>query len=107
MRQAIIIISLIGSFTVFATTVHLLENSIMFLLFGIMPGRSDAVPASIMLTGYSVAAILVSSFIVLRNLTRLTAFLRATLPLVRNGINSTAHQVLAGLTRPTAEAPQA
>ncbi|MBC7512631.1 hypothetical protein H7142_03165 [Candidatus Saccharibacteria bacterium] len=82
MRQAIIIISLIGSFTVFATTVSLLESSVMFLLFGVVPGRTEAIPASVMLTVYSVAGVLVLSYIVLRNLTRLTAYLRATLPSV-------------------------
>ena len=82
MRQAVIIISLIGSFTVFSTTVHLFENSILFLLFGVVPGRNEAIPASVMLTVYSVAGILVLIYIVLRNLTRLTAYLRAALPRV-------------------------
>lgn len=55
MRQAIIFLSLLGSFTVFALTVQLFDILVMFLLFGILPGQATPLSANQMLVIYSAA----------------------------------------------------
>lgn len=59
MRQATTILSLLGSFIIFALTVNLFETSVMFVLFGILPDGSQRLSANQMLTIYLAATVLV------------------------------------------------
>lgn len=59
MRQLIIAFSLIGSFVVYAAVVDLFDTLVMFLLFGILPGRSEPISANHMLSIYTFASIAV------------------------------------------------
>lgn len=54
MRRAITMINLIGSFIVFGLTIGLFDTLVMFLLFGLIPGRDVALSATQMLTFYGV-----------------------------------------------------
>ena len=55
MRQVVVWSSLIGSAFVLALTVELFDNMVMFLLFGILPGRVEPLSADQMLLIYGVA----------------------------------------------------
>ena len=59
MRQAIIWLNLTGSFIVFALTIQLFDVVVMFLLFGIIPGRIEPLSADQMLAIYGAAAAVV------------------------------------------------
>jgi hypothetical protein len=62
MRQAVICMSLIGSFIVFALTIDLLNSIFMFLLFGILPGREEPLSANHMLAIYALATVFVFAY---------------------------------------------
>ena len=49
MRRQIIIANLTGSFAVFSLASGLFDHVLMFILFGLLPGRSEPLPASTML----------------------------------------------------------
>ena len=49
MRQNLIIVSLAGSFGIFTLTSELLHHALMFVLFGLLPGHTEPLPASTML----------------------------------------------------------
>lgn len=62
MRQVIVSLSLIGSFMVLALTIDLFDSLVMFLLFGILPGRVDPLSANQMLGIYATASVLVGGY---------------------------------------------
>jgi hypothetical protein len=55
MRQVVVWLSLTGSALVFALTIDLFDVMVMFLLFGILPGRIEPLSADQMLAIYGVA----------------------------------------------------
>lgn len=62
MRQILICLNLTGCFVVYALSIDLFENAVLFLLFGILPGREQPVPATEMLAVYAGAALLVLGY---------------------------------------------
>jgi hypothetical protein len=62
MRQLTIVLSLIGSFVVYALVVNLFDALFMFLLFGVLPGRSEQLSANQMLTIYGGATALIVAY---------------------------------------------
>lgn len=62
MRQAIITFNLIGSFVIYALSIDLFDNLIMFLLFGIVPGKNEQLSANQMLLLYTIAAVAVTVY---------------------------------------------
>ena len=77
MRQLIIASSLIGSFLIFSMVVNLFDTLVMFLLFGILPGRSEPVSANNMLAIYTAATFVVAGYAFRSNLTSIGTSLRA------------------------------
>ena len=76
MRQLIIASSLIGSFLIFSMVVNLLVTLVMFLLFGILPGRPEPVSANNMLAIYTAATIVVAGYAFRSNISSLSSSLR-------------------------------
>lgn len=62
MRQGVIIANLTGSFIVFALTIDLFDTLFMFVLFGIVPGRTEPLSANQMLFIYSAASIVTVAY---------------------------------------------
>ena len=71
MRESVIITSLIGSFVIFSLSVDLFSTLFMFVLFGILPGQSQPLSASSMLSVYSFAAGTVSLYVLRGGITAL------------------------------------
>lgn len=62
MRESLIITSLIGSFIVFCMSIDLFNAVVMFVLFGILPGQTNPLPAASMLAIYSAGAVLIAIY---------------------------------------------
>lgn len=62
MRQAIIWLNVIGMFIMFALTIDLFDALVMFLLFGILPGREEPLSANQMLSIYAAATLFVCGY---------------------------------------------
>lgn len=77
MRQAIVAVSLLGSLTIFALSVHLFDTLVMFLLFGILPGQERQLSANQMLTIYFAATAIVTLYGLRGATVSLTRMLRA------------------------------
>lgn len=80
MRQAIIGLSLIGSFTIFALTTQLFERAVMFLLFGITPANTSPVDADSMLFVYVGLGITVIGYVIFAATLSTIRTLRAIFP---------------------------
>ncbi len=62
MRQLLTFLNLTGSFIVLALTIDLFDTMFMFLLFGILPNRSESLSANQMLIIYGTASAIVAGF---------------------------------------------
>jgi hypothetical protein len=62
MRQATIVLSLAGSFMLYALTVNLFDTIFMFVLFGILPSRTEPLSADQMLAINGTATMIVLAF---------------------------------------------
>ena len=76
MRQAITVISLLGSFMVFALTIDLFDSLFMFVLFGVVPGRAEPIAANQMLSIYAASTIVVLLFSVRQQIIAVLRFAR-------------------------------
>lgn len=57
MRQVVTTLSLVGSFVIFALTIDLFGQVVMFALFGFVPGRSEPLSADQMIGIYAFATL--------------------------------------------------
>ncbi len=64
MRQLLTFLNLFGSFIVLALTIDLFDTMFMFLLFGVLPNRSEPLSANQMLMIYGAASVIVAGFAV-------------------------------------------
>lgn len=62
MRQLTVAVSLTGSFIIYALVVNLFDALFMFLLFGVLPGRTEQLSANHMLTIYCGATLLIVTY---------------------------------------------
>lgn len=62
MRRMLIIASLAGSLIVFALSVNLFDTLFMFIFFGVVPFKSEPIPADEMLLVYIVAGAFVLAY---------------------------------------------
>ncbi len=64
MRQLLTYLNIFGSFIVLALTIDLFDTMFMFLLFGVLPNRSEPLSANQMLMIYGAASVIVAGFAV-------------------------------------------
>ncbi|MDQ5932017.1 MAG: hypothetical protein QG649_102 [Patescibacteria group bacterium] len=62
MNKVVTILSIFGSFIIYALTVDLFEQLFMFVLFGFIPGRAEPLTANQMLFIYGFATIVVTTY---------------------------------------------
>lgn len=62
MRQLVTITSLLGWFIIFASVTDLFEALLMFLLFGVLPGRHNQLSANQMLGIYVLATAFIAAY---------------------------------------------
>lgn len=82
MRQMIIGLSLLGSLLIFALTVDLFDMIVLFLLFGILPGRTAPLSPDHMLTIYAVVSVFVIGLSLKDTVVPTLSSLRSNLPRV-------------------------
>ena len=80
MRQMVIGLSLLGSLLIFALTVDLFDTIVLFLLFGILPGRTAPLSPDQMLTIYAVISVFVIALSLKDTVVPTLSSLRSNLP---------------------------
>ena len=82
MRQIVIGLCLLGSLLIFALTVDLFDTIVLFLLFGILPGRTAPLSPDHMLSIYAVVSVFVIGFSLRDSVAPTLSSLRSNLPRV-------------------------